>query len=306
MRQHLAALPGAVLLLGCAMPYVQVLPASAEDGASCRWGICKSEATTPAQPRSEKTASGEVSSDLPAATSRNVSQGAGPFSSPVSSPNRGSAMSRELAAATYAVQQLNYQRCQSSVVIGTASEGDCATPILPDSNADAATAEGPAATITPEQAAAIAVARLTLPTVAPGIGPSPNLNQWKMAAVGYPLWLWADGPTRTGPVTDSAGGLSVSLNARVSSLTFKMGDGTTVQCSGQGTEWTRAVKPGSESPTCGHSYTKPSLPAGRYEVTAVASWAVSWTAGGQSGVIDVPVVSTRELPVGELQSVITG
>jgi hypothetical protein len=49
--------------------------------------------------------------------------------------------------------------------------------------------------ITAGQAAAIAVARLQLPTVAPGIGPSPDLNRWNMAAVGYPLWLWADGPT---------------------------------------------------------------------------------------------------------------
>ena len=49
--------------------------------------------------------------------------------------------------------------------------------------------------ITAGQAAAIAVARLQLPTIAPGIGPSPNVNQWNMAAVGYPLWLWADGPT---------------------------------------------------------------------------------------------------------------
>ena len=49
--------------------------------------------------------------------------------------------------------------------------------------------------VTAGQAAAIAVARLQLPTIAPGIGPSPNLNPWNMAAVGYPLWLWADGPT---------------------------------------------------------------------------------------------------------------
>ena len=37
--------------------------------------------------------------------------------------------------------------------------------------------------ITAGQAAAIAVARLQLPTIAPGIGPSPDLNPWNMAAV---------------------------------------------------------------------------------------------------------------------------
>ena len=72
----------------------------------------------------------------------------------------------------------------------------------------------PVIQITPAQAGAIAVARLQLPTIAPGIGPSPELNRWKMAAVGYPLWLWADGPTHVGPVSDSVGGLSVSLDAQ--------------------------------------------------------------------------------------------
>ena len=75
----------------------------------------------------------------------------------------------------------------------------------------------------PRQAGAIAAARLQLPTVAPGIGPPPDLNRWKMAAVGYPLWLWADGPTHVGPVSDSVAGLSVSLEASVTSLTFPNG-----------------------------------------------------------------------------------
>ena len=159
----------------------------------------------------------------------------------------------------------------------------------------------PVIQITPAQAGAIAVARLKLPTVAPGIGPSPDLNRWKMAAVGYPLWLWADGPTQVGPVSDSVAGLSVSLRARVTSLTFRMGDGNTVQCPGAGDKWTKAVEPGTKAPHCGHTYTQPSLPQGNYKVSAVTNWAVTWTANGQSGVINVPAVQTTELPVGELQ-----
>ena len=155
--------------------------------------------------------------------------------------------------------------------------------------------------ITGAQAAAIAVARLQLPTVAPGIGPSPDLNRWKMAAVGYPLWLWADGPTHVGPVSDSVAGLSVSLEARVTSLTFRMGDGNTVQCPGAGDKWTKAVEPGTKAPRCGYTYTEPSLPKGSYTVSALTDWAVTWTANGQSGVINVPAVQTTELPVGELQ-----
>ena len=155
--------------------------------------------------------------------------------------------------------------------------------------------------ITPGQAGAIAAVRLKIPTVAPGIGPSPDLNRWKMAAVGYPLWLWADGPTEVGPVSDSVAGLSVSLSAEVTSLTFRMGDGTTVNCAGVGNEWTKAVEPGTKAPGGGHTYTTPSLPKGNYEVTALTEWAVTWTANGQSGVINVPAVQSAELPVGELQ-----
>jgi hypothetical protein len=154
---------------------------------------------------------------------------------------------------------------------------------------------------TPGQAAAIAVARLQLPKVSPGIGPSPDINPWNMAAVGYPLWLWADGPTHVGPISDSVAGLSVSLDAEVSSLTFRMGDGHTVTCAGSGHPWTTAVQPGTESPNCGYTYAKPSLPDNTYTVAAIANWAVTWTSNGQSGVINVPVVDTVELPVGELQ-----
>jgi hypothetical protein len=155
--------------------------------------------------------------------------------------------------------------------------------------------------ISPGQAAAMAVARLQLPTIAPGIGPSPELNPWNMAAVGYPLWLWADGTTHVGPIRDSVGGLSVSLDADVSSLTFRMGDGHSINCVGSGREWTPSVEPGAKSPSCGYSYSKPSLPSGKYTVAAIASWAVTWTSNGQSGVINVPAVATTELPVGELQ-----
>jgi hypothetical protein len=142
---------------------------------------------------------------------------------------------------------------------------------------------------------------LQLPSIPPGIGPSPDINPWNMAAVGYPLWLWADGPTHVGPISDSVAGLSVSLEAEVSSLAFRMGDGHTLRCAGSGHPWTSAVQPGTKSPSCGYSYAQPSLPDRAYTVAAIANWAVTWTSNGQSGVINVPAVDTTELPVGELQ-----
>jgi hypothetical protein len=196
-----------------------------------------------------------------------------------------------------------YMLCISAAFMTGRDAGSCRQPAPPLTSGDSVPASNgpPAQLITPAQAGAITAARLKIPTVAPGIGPSPDLNRWNMAAVGYPLWLWADGPTQVGPVSDSVAGLSVSLRAEVTSLTFRMGDGTTVTCSGAGDQWTRAVEPGTKAPSCGHTYTKPSLPKGNYKVAALTEWAVTWTANGQSGVINVPAVQTTDLPVGELQ-----
>jgi hypothetical protein len=154
--------------------------------------------------------------------------------------------------------------------------------------------------ISPQQAAAIAVAQLKLPAVAPGIGPDPSINRWKMAAVGYPLWLWADGPTHAAPVSQSVANLHVSLEAQLTSVTYQMGDGHQVFCNGPGRRWSRSVEAGTPS-SCGYRYEKPSLPNGSYTVRAVSHWDITWTAGNQSGVISMDQEGTRRIPVGELQ-----
>ena len=169
---------------------------------------------------------------------------------------------------------------------------DPADPAAPD--------PGYVVVLTPEQAAQIAVATLQLPVVPPGIGPDPEINEWKMAAVGYPLWLWADGPHHVGPVSQAVANLSVSLDATLASVSYQMGDGHTVICSGPGTPWTRTVTPGQPS-RCGYRYTRPSLPEGTYTVRALAHWEIAWTIGTTSGIITMDVEGTRLLPVGELQ-----
>jgi len=93
----------------------------------------------------------------------------------------------------------------------------------------------------------------------------------------------------------------VSLDARVSKIVFDMGDGTTVTCPGTGQKWHRRVPAAQKSPVCGHVYQKPSLPQGKYTVTATTHWSVAWTVTGTSGVIPFVQSSTVTLPVGELQ-----
>lgn len=164
-----------------------------------------------------------------------------------------------------------------------------------------AAAQPAAPAITPEQAAYIASARLRLTAPKPVIGPPPEINEWGMAAVGYPLWLSAEGNLDPAPVSDAVLDLSVSLDARLVEVVFDMGDGHRLRCTDLGTRWTRSVEPGAKSPSCGYAYQEPSLPEGSYTVTANAVWAIDWTINGTTGSIPFFQSASTEIPVGELQ-----
>lgn len=153
----------------------------------------------------------------------------------------------------------------------------------------------------PSVLAAEAVASLHIPNPHISIGPDPSINKWNMAFIGYPLWLWTEGPGRF-TTTASVRGHSVVLTANRSSVQFGMGDGTVVTCSST-TPWNRSVTAQMHSPTCGHVYEEPSSPAA-YRIRAVETWQVTWTALGQSGTMLVTVGSSRSVRVGELTAVI--
>lgn len=159
----------------------------------------------------------------------------------------------------------------------------------------------------PAVLAQIAVTRLRIPEPVIKIGPPPQINQWKRAFVGYPLWLWGD---ETGQLTRSVtlDGVTLTLTARRVATRFDMGEpGAEPVFCPTSTEWTRAVEPGAASPTCGYRYTAASMtaaaPHGTYTVTATARWEVTWSAMGQSGVIPLQATAQSALPVGELQTV---
>ncbi|MER5549951.1 ATP-binding protein [Streptomyces sp. NPDC002589] len=121
--------------------------------------------------------------------------------------------------------------------------------------------------------------------------------------VGLPVWLWtAQSPQTWGPqtMTVSAGGLSVTVTAKVKNIAWSMGDGTTVTCTKPGTPYQKSFGD-TDSPDCGHRYTK----AGNYTVTATSTWAVDWTAtNGETGTIpDTTRNSSTTARVGELQVV---
>lgn len=155
--------------------------------------------------------------------------------------------------------------------------------------------------LSPQEVAYIASARLRLTPPKPMVGPPPEINKWNMAAVGYPLWLWAEGTLDPAPVSDSVLDIGVSLDAHLVKVVFDMGDGHKVSCTDVSRKWTRGVKPGAKSPSCGYAYQRPSLPHGSYTITADAVWAVDWNINGTTGTLPFYQSASTELPVGELQ-----
>jgi hypothetical protein len=203
------------------------------------------------------------------------------------------------AVERYEAESARYEQClrAATIILGCTPPD----PVPLEGIATLTRVSRSAPLITPGQAGAIAVARLHIPLNPPKVGPDPKVNKWKMAAVGYPLWVWAEGPTHLGPVRDSVGGLAVSLDAELTKTVFRMGDGRTVTCRGAGVPYAKSVSAGTPSPDCGYRYEQPSLPKGDYTVTAISYWAVTWTINGTSGVIAVPRQASASLPVGEVQ-----
>ncbi|MEV6796409.1 ATP/GTP-binding protein [Streptomyces sp. NPDC051320] len=125
--------------------------------------------------------------------------------------------------------------------------------------------------------------------------------------VGVPTWMWVHrGATIYGPNTASAsaGGVTVSATATVSSIKWDMGDGTSVTCRGPGTPY--KVSYGmSASPTCGHRYSKASMDeqGSRFHGSATATWTVNWQVtggGGATGVMTEVRESAFTVAVGEM------
>lgn len=197
----------------------------------------------------------------------------------------------------YVNRKHSYDAC---VVAGTAGCTGPGDPVeLPDPLTRGQIAAVPQ--ISPQQAAIVAVAQLHLDPPKPVIGPSPDINEWHMAAVGYPYWLWAEGNLNPVPVSTTVADLTVSLDAHLASTTFDLGDGTRLTCTDLTARWSPAVEPAAQSPSCGHTYKKPSLPKGNYKITAYSTWAVDWSVNGVGGTIPLYQQASTTVPVGELQ-----
>lgn len=126
--------------------------------------------------------------------------------------------------------------------------------------------------------------------------------------VGVPMWLWVDqGPTTYGPnaASATAGGVTVTATAKVSSIKWDLGDGSApVTCNGPGTAY-KAEYGMKESPDCGHLFrtTSTGKTGGKFHGTATSTWQVTWqvNGAGENGTFTEVRESDFAVAVGELK-----
>lgn len=171
----------------------------------------------------------------------------------------------------------------------------CPTHVQPDGRADSGGGDGPPP-ISPRQAAQQVIAKLKFNAAHPQVGPNRDHHNYPFdTAVGYPVWLWTVGGTRSDSVSETVGSLAVSISVKLDKVIWDLGDGTVLRCD-EGLKWRRGTAPGKKSPTCGHAYQTP----GKYSIRATSHWTITWTAGGESGTLPYSITADRAFEVGEI------
>jgi hypothetical protein len=148
---------------------------------------------------------------------------------------------------------------------------------------------GPGAPPSPAELAQQARSQLRLPT--PKIKTNPAGDQ----LVNLPTWLWADrGSWNPVSATAAVPGVSVTAVATPTSVTWSMGDGGSVTCTGPGSPFRPGGDPRSASPDCGYTYHASSAgrPGDAFPATATVHWTVTWSGAGQGGTF--PNMTTSE------------
>src|SRR5664279_5180331 len=191
------------------------------------------------------------------------------------------------------------------------------TRFVPNAAGGGPAAPPPPPPPTPEELAKQAYNRLPIPDPSMKFGPDSS-----RIAVNYWLYLWVDDP---GPVTATAaaGAVSVTAVARLSSVTWTMGEpvapdalssaAAPITCQGPGSDPGPSVDttvdpaPGA----CAYMYKVRSTPertggSGTWPVTATANWTITWAANtGQAGTLTAPPkVSTTRVSVGAWSTVL--
>jgi hypothetical protein len=151
----------------------------------------------------------------------------------------------------------------------------------------------------PAQLAQMARNQLRFP--APTIAANPAGDQ----LVNLPTWMWLSSGWGQMSATASVPGVSVTAVATPTSVSWSMGDGSTVTCTGAGTPFRPGTDPKAPSPDCGHTYHASSASqAGQaFPVTATVHWTVTWAGAGQGGTFpDMTTTGNAAFRVAESQA----
>lgn len=160
---------------------------------------------------------------------------------------------------------------------------------------------GPAAapTIDPRVVALQAESSLRLPT------PSLRFSPVGASIVNLATWLWIDPSIwHQFTVTAAAGAVRATAVATPVSVTWQMGDGSDVECTGPGQPFDLTRPARQQVTVCQHTYLVSSLgqpsPDGdpdhaAYPVRATVTWFVSWTVEGAPGGGVLPSLATTAL-----------
>lgn len=149
----------------------------------------------------------------------------------------------------------------------------------------------------------------------------PADNPDSMAIVGHPVWMWFDNPSlgtvgSEEPIVVEEGTVRVTLDVKVDSVDFDMGDGNVVTCHYNpetgtvGTPYTEGAD--LDSSDCSHVYesTSAGQDGDEFTITATTNWDVTWsveTSGGLDEGQENPQVdpSSTTLRVAEVQTIRT-
>jgi hypothetical protein len=157
----------------------------------------------------------------------------------------------------------------------------------------------PGILVDPEVLAEEARARLSVPAPAVEMSPKTGVNQ----IVQLPTWMWVTN-WEADSATASVPGVTSTVTATPASVTWDMGNGDQVVCSGPGTPFDFSRPEEEQSADCSYTYRHSSTgePGGMYQVSATMTYDVSWSASGAPGGGALPAVSgTATFPVRVLE-----
>jgi hypothetical protein len=143
-------------------------------------------------------------------------------------------------------------------------------------------------------------ARKLLPLSPPAIELSPPVGVAQL--VGVPTWLWLGDAWHPLQASATLDGVTSTVTARPTSVSWLLGDGTTVRCDGPGTPYDTNRSPDGQQTTCSHTFEQ----RGQFAVTATVSYETTWAAStGDGGALD-PVArsATVAVTVDEAQALI--